>query len=57
MMFAAQGTAPRVFLNNPLVAAEAVKTLIGSLSLILVAPFTAWFAGWLFRPRPPLAER
>ena len=51
MVFAAQGTSPRVFLNNPLVAAEAVKTMIGSFSLVLVAPFTAWFAGWFCRPR------
>ena len=51
MVFAAQGTSPWVFLNNPLVAAETVKTLIGSFSLVLVAPFTAWFAGFLFRPK------
>jgi len=51
MVFAAQGTSPWIFLNNPLVAAETVKTLIGSFSLVLVAPFTAWFAGFLFRPR------
>lgn len=48
MMFAAQGTPPMEFINNPLVASEAVKTLVGSFSLVLVAPFTALFAGWLF---------
>lgn len=52
MMFASQGTAPADFLNNTLVATEAVKTLIGSFSLVLVAPFTAFFAGWVFHPKP-----
>ena len=54
MMFAAQGTALADILNNPLVAAETVKTLIGSFSLVLVAPLTAVAAGWIFgrRGRP-----
>jgi len=51
MMFASQGTSPLDFLNSTLVSAEVVKTLIGSFSLVLVAPFTAFFAGWIFRPR------
>ncbi|MBO7147336.1 MAG: YibE/F family protein [Lentisphaeria bacterium] len=51
MMFASQGTSPWTFLNNTLVASEAVKTLIGSFSLVLVAPFTAFTAGWFFRPK------
>ena len=51
MMFASQGTSPLDFLNSTLVSAEVVKTLIGSFSLVLVAPFTALFAGWLFQPR------
>ena len=50
MMFASQGTSPLEFLNSTLVASEVVKTLIGSFSLVLVAPFTAFFAGWIFRP-------
>lgn len=50
MMFASQGTSPLDFLNSTLVASEIVKTLIGSFSLVLVAPFTAFFAGWIFRP-------
>ena len=50
MMFASQGTSPLDFLNSTLVASEVVKTLIGSFSLVLVAPFTAFFAGWIFRP-------
>ena len=49
MMFASQGTSPLDFLNSTLVATEVVKTLIGSFSLVLVAPFTAFFAGWIFR--------
>jgi len=50
MMFASQGTDVLDFLNSTLVASEAVKTLIGSFSLVLVAPCTAFFAGWIFRP-------
>ncbi|MBO4647805.1 MAG: YibE/F family protein [Lentisphaeria bacterium] len=56
MMFASQGTAVLDFLNSTLVATEVVKTLIGSFSLVLVAPFTAFFAGWLFRPAPKKTE-
>ena len=49
MVFAAQGTAPRDFLNSTLVSAELVKTLIGSFSLVLVAPFTALVSARIFR--------
>ena len=49
MVFCAQGNTPMDFINNPLVAAEMVKTLIGSFSLILVAPFTAFASGWIFK--------
>ena len=52
MVFASQGTPVSEFLNSQLVAAETVKTLIGSFSLVLVAPFTAAIAGWVFRPSP-----
>ena len=41
MVFAAQGTRVCDFLNSTLVSAEVVKTLVGSFSLVLVAPFTA----------------
>ena len=41
MLFAAQGTRPMDFLNSTLVAPELVKTLVGSIGLVLVAPFTA----------------
>jgi len=51
MMFTAQGTDFADILNNPLVAAEAVKTLIGSFSLVLVAPLTAVTSGWIFGRR------
>lgn len=46
MMFCAQGTRPADFLNSTLVSAETVKTLVGSFSLVFVAPCTA-FAGAL----------
>ena len=48
MMFCAQGTPVADFLNSTLVASELVKTLIGSFSLVLVAPLTALISGWLF---------
>ena len=48
MMFSAQGTPVLEFLNSSLVASELVKTLIGSFSLVLVAPFTALISGWIF---------
>ena len=48
MVFAAQGTDITDILNNQLVAAEAVKTLVGSFALVLVAPLTALAAGALF---------
>jgi uncharacterized membrane protein len=41
MTFVAQGTQPIDFINNPYIASEMVKTLIGSFGLVLVAPFTA----------------
>ena len=51
MMFAAKGASLESIINNPLVAAEIVKTLIGSFSLVLVAPFTAFLGGWFFKPK------
>ena len=51
MAFAAQGTTPRDFLNSTLVSAELVKTLIGSFSLVLVAPFTALVSARVFRQK------
>ena len=51
MVFAAQGTPTTTFLNSPLVAAEVAKTLVGSFSIILVAPFTALLAAGAFANR------
>ena len=51
MMFCAQGNSPWDFLNSPLVASEAVKTLVGSFSLVLVAPFTAIMGSWFYAAR------
>ena len=48
MTFAAQGTSPVDFINNPYVASEAVKTLVGSFGLVLVAPFTAAVGALIF---------
>ena len=48
MAFAAQGVEPADFINNPHVASEVVKTLVGSFGLVLVAPFTAIAGAFLF---------
>jgi uncharacterized membrane protein len=48
MMFAVQGTDWVDVINHPLVAAEIVKTMIGSFSLVLVAPLTAVASGVIF---------
>ena len=48
MAFAAQGIEPADFINNPHVASEVVKTLVGSFGLVLVAPFTAIAGAFLF---------
>lgn len=52
MAFAAQGVEPLDFLNNPYVASESVKTLVGSFGLVLVAPFTAFAGAAIFGARP-----
>jgi len=51
MVFAAQGTHPLDFLSSTLVSAELVKTLVGSIGLVLVAPFTAAASAFLFSRR------
>ena len=48
MAFLAQGTGPLDFINNPYVASEVVKTLVGSFGLVLVAPFTALAGARIF---------
>ena len=49
MVFAAQGTPVLDFLNSTLVSAEVVKTLVGSFSLVLVAPATALVGAKILR--------
>ncbi len=49
MVFAAQGTKPADFLNSTLVSAETVKTLVGSFSLVLVAPCTALAGAFILK--------
>lgn len=56
MVFHAQGTQPLDFIASPIVAAEIAKTLVGSLSIVLVAPFTALAAALLFGRRSAGAE-
>ncbi len=56
MMFAAQGTNPIDFINNPHVASEVVKTLVGSFGLVLVAPFTALVGAWIFGRKKNFSE-
>ncbi|HWR44713.1 YibE/F family protein [Sporomusa sp.] len=47
MVFMAQGTPVVNILNLTYIAAEVLHTLVGSFGVVLVAPFTAWLAGWL----------
>lgn len=49
MVFAAQGTPIVNILNLRMVSSEILHTLIGSLGLISVAPFTAWVTGYLIK--------
>ena len=51
MMFRVEGHSPFVLLDNPLVASEAVKTLIGSFSIVLTAPLTALISGLIYTPK------
>ncbi len=54
MAFTAEGVSAMDFINNPYVASEIVKTIIGSFGLVLVAPFTAVIGGILI---PSLQKR
>ena len=56
MMFKVEGHSPLVILDNPLVASEAVKTLIGSFSLVLTAPLTALIAGVIYAPKKEIKD-
>ncbi len=55
MMFRVEGHSPLLLLDNPLVASEAVKTLIGSFALVLTAPLTAVISGIIYTS--PLPEK
>ena len=48
MVFSAEGIPPAEFINSPIVAAEVVKTLVGSFAIVFVAPFTAFVSSVLF---------
>ena len=56
MTFCAQGTEPVDFINNPYVASEVVKTIVGSFGLVLVAPLTAFCGGFILRRYPDREE-
>lgn len=51
MVFNAERIGPEIFLNSPIVAAEVAKTLVGSFSIVLVAPATALVASILWGRR------
>jgi uncharacterized membrane protein len=44
MLFASRGNSLMQILNMKLIASEVMRTLIGSIALIIVAPTTAWIA-------------
>lgn len=48
MLFASRGNNMIQILNMKLVTSEMARILIGSLSLIIVAPITAYIASWMF---------
>ena len=51
MIFLAQGVPPMNIINTNYVAAELLKTLVGSFGLVTVAPFTALVGGLVFGQR------
>ena len=54
MVFMAQGTPVEHILNYKYVASELIHTVVGSIGLVTVAPFTALCAGFLLtRPAFP----
>ena len=58
MVFMAQGIPPINFINTNYVAAEIIKTIVGSFGLVAVAPFTALIGGLIYvkHPRPSVAQ-
>jgi uncharacterized membrane protein len=47
MLFQAQGSSLTRIINMKMVAAEIMRTVVGSIGLVLVAPITAFIAGWI----------
>jgi uncharacterized membrane protein len=56
MVFMAQGIPPIYLLNTNYVAAEVLKTVVGSLGLVTVAPFTAIIGGFIYAGRSVTEE-
>lgn len=52
MVFMAQGTPVEHILNYKYVASELIHTVVGSIGLVTVAPFTAFCAGFLLTRAP-----
>ncbi|CAH2214584.1 YibE/F family protein [Tepidibacter aestuarii] len=48
MLFTTRQTSLTQILNLKMVSAEIMRTVVGSIGLILVAPITAVFAGWIY---------
>ncbi|AGB40077.1 putative multitransmembrane protein [Halobacteroides halobius DSM 5150] len=48
MLFVSKNTSLRRIINFKMVSAEILRTLTGSIGLVLVAPITALFAGWIY---------
>ena len=53
MLFIARGLPISTILNLPMVSAEVLNTLVGSLGLVTAAPFTALVAGLLYHRQEP----
>ena len=51
MLFVTKNSSFARILNLKIVAAEIMRTLIGSIGLVLVAPITAIVAGWILSDR------
>jgi uncharacterized membrane protein len=56
MVFMAQGTPPLHLLNTNYVAAEVLKTVVGSFGLVTVAPFTAFVGAIIYTKWKPSME-
>ncbi|AZR73754.1 YibE/F family protein [Anoxybacter fermentans] len=52
MLFMTKNTSFMRIVNFKLVAAEILRTITGSIGLVLVAPITAIFAGWIYCMEP-----